>query len=51
MQASVAAPCGWAEERYEVDYRGRAKRNPQGGFWWGRVGEIQLKINLLTSLY
>lgn len=51
MQASVAAPCGWAEDRYEVDYEGKHEENPWNGFWWGMVERIQLKINLLTSLY
>lgn len=35
MQAFVAAPCGWAEERYEVDYEGKREENPWSGFWWG----------------
>lgn len=51
MQAIVAAPCGWAEERYEVDYEGKREENLAGGLWWGMVERIQLKINLLTSLY
>lgn len=34
MQANVAAPCGWAEDRYEVDYRGECEGNLMSGFWW-----------------
>ena len=43
MQANVAAACGWAEERYEVDYEGKREENPWSGFWWGCVGEIHKK--------
>lgn len=51
MQASAASPCGWVEERYEVDYEGKRKENPAGGFWWGMVKEVHKKIFFLTSLY